>query len=450
MEFSIQEIFKKNNIVCSNSGFLYKISCDVIRNYILSEEISKNKENSYEIVFDLYNIYEIPAEFLWKYLIEPEEKLNIRKKLLELPLKELDRSILPGISLFLFDCTVSPSHDVEGYSSVINPYCPRNNSYPELLSSNFREGACQSSKINEINLAGTNRLSLSNLTDRLDSAIFSDDSGMCTGNNRFCDNITLGDLTSLYDMAGLTRTEGNFSREDIAVSNKDVQKDIKELKWDKYGKDFNKALKLIAQKNPEIYKNIVEDSRNNKININGVDDPVITSDNSVSVGYTTMPDKAGDTVDVDIQKKGRANYKIAGTVIHEYTHTKMINDLKVSEKDMSDPKIKEVYTHITELLAHRKEVAFMKDSGYKVDEEDDKKIRYYVLYFKVLEKLLKGEKVSEEELKAYNKEFGKPEPTSERPRPGFLSLLNTVEELNKDDNKKKRVMEFINYYHRQF
>jgi len=58
--------------------------------------------------------------------------------------------------------------------------------------------------------------------------------------------------------------------------------------------------------------------------------------------------------------------------------------------------------------------------------------------------------VSEEELKAYNKEFGRPEPTSKHPRPGFLSLLNTVKELNKDDKKKKRVMEFINYYHRQF
>ena len=115
----IKELAEKNYFLSSNSGDLYIVPAEFIREYSEDEEKKYSDRVSDRIVvFDAENIYEIPCTVLSDYRLSSEEKQSFQEKLLSIKPDNLEPSILHKGRLILFEYILSQHReksDVHGY-----------------------------------------------------------------------------------------------------------------------------------------------------------------------------------------------------------------------------------------------------------------------------------------------------------------------------------------------
>jgi len=115
----IEELSGKNYFLSSNSGDLYIVPAEFIREYTEDEEKKYSDRISDRIVvFDAENIYEIPCEVLSDYRLSGEEKQSFQEKLLSIKPDNLEPSVLHKGRLILFEYILShyrEKSDVHGY-----------------------------------------------------------------------------------------------------------------------------------------------------------------------------------------------------------------------------------------------------------------------------------------------------------------------------------------------
>jgi len=114
----IEELSGESYILSSNSGDLYIVPAEFIRDYTEEEAINSSDKI---FVFDAENIYEIPCEILRDYRMSDEEKRNFQERLMAIEPETLEPSILHRGRLILFEYILSEyreKSDVHGYGSM--------------------------------------------------------------------------------------------------------------------------------------------------------------------------------------------------------------------------------------------------------------------------------------------------------------------------------------------
>ena len=123
----IKELSGKNYFLSSNSGDLYLVPAEFIREYTEDEEKKySDKISDRIVVFDAENIYEIPCEILSDYRLSSEEKQSFQEKLLSMEPDNLEESILHKGRLILFEYILShhrEKSDVHGYGLMKEEGC---------------------------------------------------------------------------------------------------------------------------------------------------------------------------------------------------------------------------------------------------------------------------------------------------------------------------------------
>ncbi|MEQ8170513.1 MAG: hypothetical protein ABRQ38_16620 [Candidatus Eremiobacterota bacterium] len=111
----MEDLAGKNYILSSNSGDLYIVPEEFIRDYTEEESINSSDKI---FVFDAENIYEIPCEILRDYRMSDEEKRNFQERLMAIEPDTIEPSILHRGRLILFEYILSDyreKSDVHGY-----------------------------------------------------------------------------------------------------------------------------------------------------------------------------------------------------------------------------------------------------------------------------------------------------------------------------------------------
>ncbi len=111
----IEELSGESYILTSNSGDLYIVPAEFIRDYT-EDEWNNCSDNV--IVFDAENIYEIPCKILSDYRMSDEEKRSFQERLMAIEPDTLEPPVLSKGRLILFEYILSDyreKSDVHGY-----------------------------------------------------------------------------------------------------------------------------------------------------------------------------------------------------------------------------------------------------------------------------------------------------------------------------------------------